>query len=123
DVMLPLAPSDRPIAVSASQMIAPSGVDRFKIRLGNDGTSASVVYVFHISLALVYNEDERRLVSRPILFTAKAPFSQEGLSFSPVSLDLQRRNLAIVRDIHAIDGLFSDKLLALLDSIEVHGAP
>jgi hypothetical protein len=123
DVMLPLAPSDRPISVSASQMIAPNGVDRFKIRLGNDGASASVVYVFHISLALVYNEDERRLVSRPILFTAKAPFNQESWSFSPVSLDLQRRNLTIVRDIHAVDGLFSDELLALLDSLEVHSEP
>ena len=81
DIALPTRKSSSPIPKSISQSVAPNEVDRFTFTLGNDNNSGyPESYIFQIVLRIIYDEDNKFIVTQDILFFSGSATEIHGLA-------------------------------------------
>lgn len=102
DLKLPDRPVPYEVELDLSQSVEPDAVDRFAISL----THGHYGHVFYLVwLELVYDEDDKRLVTHRVAFGAGPVGNQRGMMFLP-SEEFRRAmaiNRRIAREIDALD--------------------
>jgi len=118
DVELPVLGAPYSRAVPISQSIARGNADRFTFTLGNDAPPARREYIFLITVDLVYDENEQRLSTQPLLFIG--PPAQYPLALtSPRDFNVFKRtfehNLQVIDDVRKFPAVMSPKALSYLN--------
>lgn len=105
------------VSQNISQSLAPNEVDRFTFTIANNNDSGYPNgYVFLVTLKLVYNEDDKTLVSKNLLFfTRSASEVQASTQIGDYAMRVTMQNKKIVEEISQVEGIRSDKLNGLID--------
>lgn len=120
NVSLPVSGAPYQEVVPISQAVPAADVDRFQLRIGNDGAPGLQEYVFLVWTELVYDEDEKTLRSDSLLFTA-TPASRvmaaTGLGGTPWADSLMEHNYRVVEEIKALPARRGPSIESLLDVV------
>jgi hypothetical protein len=116
NVTLPLkgAPYTAPFAVS--QSIKPNDTDRFTITLANDDGFGQGTIVYLLELTLTYDEDDKRVTSKPILVRSNGRWQIEAAYYpgGEFAKKVREHNKAMVAEISKINALRGDGVRDLL---------
>lgn len=107
DVCLPILGAGSSVTVSLRQEVPSGGSDRFQFILGNDAPPTLSAFLFDVSLELVYDEDQKRLQSQPMLFIASPPIRIDGMNSGGDMWRAHVHNMKVVRLVDCFDGYVS----------------
>jgi hypothetical protein len=101
---------ERPI----SQAIEPNTADRFTFTLAHSGGDPVYPTLFCIELSLVYDEDNKSLISKPIVLPV--PSTTQWAGFVPYGYDeaKARQNMEILKRFATYEGILSEKFLRMI---------
>ena len=102
-----------------SQALKPDDVDRFTFTLGLDRTAdPEKWYVPRMTVALVYDEDNKSMSTNDLLFVKRSPHTIMACYLnSDYARDMLRVNKAVVEEIRQTEGIKSPQLEKLIRDI------
>jgi hypothetical protein len=118
DVELPVLGAPYSLAVPVSQSIKRGDADRFTFTLGNDAPPARREYMYLMTVDLIYDEDNQKLSTRPLLVVGPSAQYPQAVSSSRDFSDFVRtfeHNLKVIDDVRNVSAVRSPKVLNYLN--------
>jgi len=103
------------IAYEISQSISPNAVDRFTFTISQSGGDPVLPTLFYFTVTLIYNEDDRKIISQPIILLIPSSITWAGMNIRGFNKNIAKQNLVILREFSELQGLNSEKVKLLIE--------
>ena len=98
-----------------SQYIKSNDIDRFTFTIAQDDGDPVLPTLYYFTLTLIFNEDDSKLVSQPIILPIPSSIRCAGMCSTGMDKNIVNKNMAILKEFAKFEGLASKDFKQLVE--------
>jgi hypothetical protein len=115
DVQFDTANEGASITHGISQSINPNAVDRFTFTISQSRGDPLFPTLFYFTLTLIYNEDDKKIVSQPIILPVPSHLEAAAAFVYGFDANIAKEDLRILKEFSKLEGLASKSFKRLIE--------